>query len=601
MLRINFSFFAGICLSCACFAQDDLLKQKQDETFELIFTNQAKAILVIDSLILAYKDNQGFKQAKNYSNKGVYYGVQNELDSAAYYFNKAVALTPENHQFYPKLLNNLSIIYKKKGNYKEAINNLNIALEIANKQNNSDGKSRIYSELASIYRSLNEYNLAVEYSINTLDILKNQDTINEYYLYSEKQKLANLYRTLDKNKFAIKLYEEILPYFDNAIYTDAKISTYINYAAALIKIDNFEKAIIFLNKANDELVNFENGELEAFYNLIYANYYSKIGKINEAEESFEAALSKFTKLKDNYPKTLIEYLNFLKNQKAFNKIIDYITISENLDNLQVGFKNLKDYHKILGLAYENTGDYTKSLYHYKIHIKYTDSLNQQSNYVIAKDLQSKYQNQILTQENKFLQQENIIQSKTKLIILISSISLISIFLILLIRYKSKIEAARKLQEISDQKIKAEEELIDIKDALLKEQKKELLSRSFLINKLNKDIQFVKKNMGAENEMVKQRLNDVDQFISPTHEINKLRYEFERVYPNFYQDIKKEYPKLNKNDALFLSFIKLKFSYKEIANILNITHKSAITKKYRIAKKMNLDNNEDFYEFVEKKL
>ncbi|GGE26595.1 tetratricopeptide repeat protein [Psychroflexus planctonicus] len=581
--------------------QQNLLKQKQEEAFQLIFTNQDKAIVIIDSLIEANKNNLDFKQGKNFSNKGVYYAVKNQLDSAAVYFNKAIELTPKDHQFYPKLLNNLSIVHKKKGEYIKAIETLDAALQIANSRDNKDAKSKIYSELSSVYRSLEKYNLAVKYSLQAIEIINTKYTVDAYALNNEKQKLANLYRALDNNVFAIQLYEEILPYFENAIYTDSRISTYINYAASLINVSEFDKAKVLLTKAKNELVNFKNKELFAFYKLTYALYYKKTGELSKAESCFEIALSNFENHLDNYPKTLNEYLSFLQAQNKFDKLIDFVNSDKKIDNMQVGFQDLVDYHGVLGLAFEKTGDYQTSLYHYKNKIRYSDSLSQQNNFAIAKDLQAKYQNKILSQKNNLLQQENIIQGKTNLIVLITSISLIIIFSILLIRYKNRVKAAKKHQELSDQKIKAEEKLIEIKDALLKEQKKELLSRSFEINKLNKDIQFIKKNMGAENEMVKQRLNDVDQFISPKHEIDKLRYEFERVYPNFYQDIKKMYPKLNKNDALFLSFVKLKFTYKEIANILNITHKSAITKKYRIAKKMNLDNNEDFYEFVEKKL
>lgn len=597
----NFYFLILCICSGTILSQQNLLKQKQEEAFQLIFTNQDKAIVIIDSLIEANKNNLDFKQGKNFSHKGIYYAVQNQLDSAAVYFNKAIDLTPKDHQFYPKLLNNLSIVHKKKGEYIKAIETLDTALQISNSQDNKDAKSKIYSELSSVYRGLEKYNLAVKYSLQAIEIINTKDTVDAYALNNEKQKLANLYRALDNNVFAIQLYEEILPYFENAIYTDSRISTYINYAASLINVSEFDKAKVFLTKAKNELVSFDNGELFAFYKLTYALYYEQIGEFSKADSCFEIALSNFKNHRDNYPKTINKYLRFLQAQNKFKKLINYANSSEGLEKMQVGFQDLVDYHEILGLAYENTGDYQTSLYHYKNKIRYSDSLSQQNNFAIAKDLQAKYQNEILSQKNNLLQQENIIQGKTNLIVLITSISLIIIFSILLIRYKSRVKAAKKHQELSDQKIKAEEKLIEIKDALLKEQKKELLSRSFEINKLNKDIQFIKKNMGAENEKVKQRLNDVDQFISPKHEIDKLRYEFERVYPNFYQDIKKMHPKLNKNDALFLSFVKLKFTYKEIANILNITHKSAITKKYRIAKKMNLDNNEDFYEFVEKKL
>lgn len=599
MIRIFSSLLIAVFISFTCLAQQTTLEEKQDEAFQFIFTNKEKAIVVIDSLIDVYKNNTDFKQGKNFSNKGVYYAVQNQLDSAVVYFNKAIVLTPKAHEFYPKLLSNLSIVNKKKGNYREALKHLLKGLEVAKTQHNIDGESLIYSELSSVYRSLNEYNLAVEYSLKTLDIIQSQDTVNNYYLFTEKQKLANLYRALDKNAFAIDLYQEILPYFENSIYTDAKISTYINYAAALMNINEFNKAKVFLDKAQNEVLNFENDELFAFYKLIYAKYYIKIDEPDKADKCFRVALSKFTKLRDNYPKTLIDYLKFLNDQDEFQKIIDYTTTARNLDSMQVGFQDLVDYHRILGLTNERLGYYQKSLYHYKIKIEYADSLNEHNNFAIAKNLQAKYQNEILTQRNAILQQKNTIQIRTNLLIIIGSILLIIIFFVLLIRYNYRIEVAKKLQHLSNEKISAEEELNEFKDNLLKEQKKELLSRSFEINKLNKDLQFIRKSINSDNNSLAQRLNDVDHFISPKHEIQKLQYEFDRVYPNFYQNLKSKYPKLNKNDSQFLCLVKMKFSYKEIADIINITHKSVITKKYRIAKKMAISNNDNFYDFIEK--
>ena len=260
MLRINFSFIAGICLSCACFAQDDLLKQKQDEAFELIFTNQAKAILVIDSLIVAHKDNQGFKQAKNYSNKGVYYGVQNELDSAAYYFNKGLEIIPRENSFYPKLANNLAITYKKKGSYQKALSTLLEVLEVARSTNNLDALQKIYSEMSSCYRALNNYNLAVEYSLKSIETENKKENPDPKSIAFEKQKTANLYGLLSNYGFAEKIYEEIIDYFNESPYKDAKISTYLNYANALIKLNKSDEAISYIDKAEAALKDFDNNE-----------------------------------------------------------------------------------------------------------------------------------------------------------------------------------------------------------------------------------------------------------------------------------------------------------------------------------------------------
>ena len=576
-------------------AQQNELKNIQDQAFELIFKNQNKAIVLIDSLIKEHENNKTYVQGINLSHKGVYYAVQNQLDSAAVYFNKAIELTPKKHKFYPNLLNNLSIVYKKKGDFSKAIETLNEALIIANSQNNKDAKAKIYSELSSSYRGLNKYNLAIKYSLNSIDVIKSKDSIEAYPLNVEKQKLANLYRALDNNTFANQLYKEILPYFEKSFYTDAKISTYINYAASLINVNELSKAEVLLLKSKKELDNFYNEELFAFYKLTYALYYKKLGDFDKAENCFEIALSSFKNHLDNYPKTLNEYLYFLKEQKKFNKIINFSNLNQGLDSMQVGFQDLVDYNGVMGLAYENAGNYKKSIFHFKNKIRYSDSLNQLNNFAIAKDLQAKYQIEIIQQKNISLQKN--IQSETRKNIAIIAFSLFLgvVLLSFILRYRIKLINETKLKEVYAKKIDAEKKLITLKDALLEEQKKELLSKSLETSSLSKKLKLIKSKI--DKTSLNEKLSDVEEYLTPQNELRKLNYEFQRAYPNFESQLLRTFPDLSKNDILFLSFIKLNFSFKEIAAILNITHQSVITKKYRISKKIQLTKDVDIYEFI----
>jgi len=54
-----------------------------------------------------------------------------------------------------------------------------------------------------------------------------------------------------------------------------------------------------------------------------------------------------------------------------------------------------------------------------------------------------------------------------------------------------------------------------------------------------------------------------------------------------------FPVLTKNDIQFCSLLKLNLTYKEIASLLQISYESAVTKKYRIKKKIGIADDEEF--------
>lgn len=74
-------------------------------------------------------------------------------------------------------------------------------------------------------------------------------------------------------------------------------------------------------------------------------------------------------------------------------------------------------------------------------------------------------------------------------------------------------------------------------------------------------------------------------------------KFKEVYSDFYEKMLSEYPQLNINDMKFIALIKLLFSNKEIATYTNVSIRTVESKKYRIRKKINLDANIDFNEWI----
>jgi DNA-binding CsgD family transcriptional regulator len=74
-------------------------------------------------------------------------------------------------------------------------------------------------------------------------------------------------------------------------------------------------------------------------------------------------------------------------------------------------------------------------------------------------------------------------------------------------------------------------------------------------------------------------------------------KFTQIHPNFNANIKLKYPVLTAKDISFCSLIKLNLSNKEIANLLQVSHESVITKKYLLKKKLALTPEEDLYQMI----
>jgi hypothetical protein len=67
---------------------------------------------------------------------------------------------------------------------------------------------------------------------------------------------------------------------------------------------------------------------------------------------------------------------------------------------------------------------------------------------------------------------------------------------------------------------------------------------------------------------------------------------------FYSKLKKSYPNLSKNEIRLCSLIRLKIESRSIATLQNITLASLNTSRYRLRKKLNLQENTDLDVFIQ---
>jgi DNA-binding CsgD family transcriptional regulator len=79
--------------------------------------------------------------------------------------------------------------------------------------------------------------------------------------------------------------------------------------------------------------------------------------------------------------------------------------------------------------------------------------------------------------------------------------------------------------------------------------------------------------------------------------NEFLLFFSKIYPDFFERLKKQFPELTQNELRISALMKLNLGTQDMANVLNITIESVRKARYRIYKKMNLTSDQEFADFM----
>ena len=73
--------------------------------------------------------------------------------------------------------------------------------------------------------------------------------------------------------------------------------------------------------------------------------------------------------------------------------------------------------------------------------------------------------------------------------------------------------------------------------------------------------------------------------------------FERVHPDFFDNLTTICPKLSTNELKHCAYIKMNMSQTEVAEMLFVERKTVEVSRYRIKKKLGLDKGTNLIEFI----
>jgi DNA-binding CsgD family transcriptional regulator len=96
-----------------------------------------------------------------------------------------------------------------------------------------------------------------------------------------------------------------------------------------------------------------------------------------------------------------------------------------------------------------------------------------------------------------------------------------------------------------------------------------------------------------NELV----NMIGNNLSEEDEWKQFQDNFDLIHQNFFRKLKEKYPTLTPTDLKLCALLRLNYSSKEVAAMLNISTRGVEAARYRLRKKINLAESVNLVDFM----
>jgi DNA-binding CsgD family transcriptional regulator len=267
-------------------------------------------------------------------------------------------------------------------------------------------------------------------------------------------------------------------------------------------------------------------------------------------------------------------------------------------------------HQALLEYYKATGNFKEALSYQQSTNVIADSIYSWDRLKEIKDLEIQYNVAGTEKKLKLVSVEREVTLLTNYLLWGGIVALVLLFggIVLLFRRNSKRD--RLLLQTKDALVQATEQ----QKQMIEEQKK------LKEKQMQQDIEFKESQLTAmtvqmmqKNELLqelKARMDEdkiaqqdqgihkiINKGLNQDKEWSDFNLYFESMNQHFYSRIKEAYPDISPNDLKICALIKLHLSIKEMATILNISPDSVKTARYRLRKKLQLNNEDNLTEFI----
>lgn len=321
---------------------------------------------------------------------------------------------------------------------------------------------------------------------------------------------------------------------------------------------DYDKVIADVERNLEEIKGL--GDVKTMVSVMYglAQSYHQVGRSKEAIAMLESCL------------------NFCGNESTYIWLKSIV-----LEELKAITTDLRDYKKCCEI--QTVLDSVNATFNLEEQLKVVNSLQLQHEYAEA-EAQAEYERDMeRMRENR----KNVITYA------IIAMLLLAVVLVLIILNRKNIVLKAK---------KAEKEMLSNE---LESKKQELVSKLLSQTKTNDALNEIKEQLVSMNKLKEEDREDalakaakkLDGVISANTDDN-FDYYFLQVHPGFYEGLRKDFPDLTLNELRLCALIRLNMNSKDIASINNITINGVKVARWRLRKKLGMnDANDNLSDFL----
>lgn len=491
------------------------------------------------------------------------------------------------------------------------------ALRLASKYSRPAQQAFSYRVIGVAYWALGDYPLALDNMLKSLDLYEAQQDVTG--VGNMLMNIGLVYSEQLSYQRAKGYFKRALEAFEETGESGRKATTLSKLASVLTTEESLDQAQEYLYQAIE--IHRENGfqyGLAEAYNRLGILYYKR-GDLHTALDYLYRSRDISQNISDqegltkcyyDIGNTFLQLANFPEAGKYYQMSLD--------KSYEVGSKKwrLKAYQGFYELA-KSEADFPRALQYLENYQQLHDSvLNEQKVFAIA-NLQEEYESrEQLRQLDRNKQEITHLQQEAR-IRQFGMLGLSGVFLLVagasLVAYRYKQIKQREaaliqkrefqLMESETARREAEVENLRLQEISLKmelEQKhRELASYALNFVQKNEFINDLKKDLttagsGSSVLAIRKKLKQASRI---DHDWENFRTQFENIHAGFLDKLKDLHPELTQGELRHCSLIRMNLSTRECASVLGISQESTKTARYRLRRKLKLEENIPVFDYL----
>ncbi|MEM6297460.1 MAG: tetratricopeptide repeat protein [Bacteroidota bacterium] len=566
--------------------------------------------------------------AKGLNDMGIIYKRMGELDSAISIHQKSLNIYQEigSQQGLAYNYNNLGIIYRTQRKMDSAMQFFDKSCAASEAIKDTLGIGYNYLNLASGAVNQEQLSKAIDYYNRALDMFRKGKY--EKRIATTLFRMSNFYYRLSDHEQALILLRQARDYYEENPNKSRLQSIYLRFANSFVELEQLDSASHYVEKTKEVAGEAKISRLQINILQLEARIHKKrkefISSIKKYEQAIEACEDKYLSQRIAIQTGLADVLLEAKSYTKVVSLVENDILKADQDLLDE--RDLTQAYEALWKAHQALGNTKKALLASSKYIVLLETQkSRKRNYQLAKAEyqltveQNKAKAEALRQAEASRYERQLLEVEYRQYLTMGGslfLALVVGLLIYFYRIKRKDNALLRAQAENLNLRNEELRVMREKEAELSKREQEHLrflmqtrerelsattlrshEKNSLLEELLIDLQTLTPNGVRDVKTVDQLKRTIRENLSQEDSWEQFVYRFERVHPNFFQQLRKKHPELTANDERLCAYLLIGFDNKEIAQVSGIAHVSVKKNINRLKKRMGLEGNDDLREFI----